>query len=64
MWGGFIIVLPAEDVVQVFGDNLKISLIAAVTQAHQQMCLILNMLENPNEGTLSVNKTTDREVAP
>ena len=45
---GFSILLPATYVVQVFGDKLKLSHIAAYPQAHQHLRLILNLLEDPD----------------
>ena len=59
---GFSILLPVADVVRIFGVKLKHSRIASVPQANLRLRLILNLLENPNKGTPSVNKTTDREV--
>ena len=57
---GFRILLPAADAVQIFSMNPKLSRIAAVPQAHRQPRLIFNLLENPNDGTTSVNVTSDR----
>ena len=62
--GGFSILLPATDMVRIFGEYLKLSRIAAVRWAHFQPCLILDLSEKPDKVTPSVNKTTGREVAP
>ena len=61
---GFSILLPVADAVRIFVENLKLSYIAEVPQAHIQPRLILNMLAKPNKGTASVNNTTNKEVAP
>ena len=61
---GFSILLLAADVVQVFGERLKMSRIAAVPQAHLRLRLILNLSAQPDSDTPSVNDTTDREVVP
>ena len=49
---------------RLFGEKNKLSRIAAVTQEHQRPRLILNLLEQSDEGNPSVNDTTDMEVAP
>ena len=59
---GFSILLPVADAVRIFGVKLKHSRITLVPQANIRLRLILNLLENPNKGTPSVKKTTDREV--
>ena len=41
---GFSILLPAEDAVWLFGENLKLSLIAVVPRANCRLNLILNLL--------------------
>ena len=41
---GFSILLPAADAIQLFGERLKLSRIAAVPQAHFCPRLILNLL--------------------
>ena len=56
--------LPAVDAVKLFGDNLKVSRIAAVLQEHRRPRLILNFSAQTDEGTTSVNDTTVRESAP
>ena len=61
---GFSILLPAADAMQLFGERLKLSHIAAVLQAHRHLHLILNLLAQPESDTLSVNETTNREAAP
>ena len=61
---GFSILLPVADAVGLFGDNLKLSWIAAIPQEHQRTWLILNFSAQPDEGTSSVNETTVRESAP
>ena len=48
---------------RIFGENIKLSRIAEVPQAQFQTRLILNLPEKPDEGTPSVNDTTDREFA-
>ena len=60
---GFSILLPAADAVRMFGAKLKLSCIAAVSQAHLRPRLILNLLVKQDEGTPSFNQTTEREVA-
>ena len=47
-----------------FGEQLKLSRIAAVPQAQRRPRLILNLLTPPDKETPSVNDTTDREIAP
>ena len=49
---------------RLFGENLKLSRIAAVPQAHLCPRLIINLLAQPDSNTLSVNETTNRETAP
>ena len=61
---GFSILLPAADVMRLFGKKLKLSRIAAVPQAHRCPRLILNLSAQRDSNTLSVNETTDREAAP
>ena len=61
---GFSILLSAEDAVQLFGKQLKLSHIAAVPQAQRRAHLILNLSAAPDKETPSVNDTTDREIAP
>ena len=61
---GFSILLPAADASALFGDKLKLSRIAAVPQDHQRPRLILNLMEQPHEGTPSVNGTTERKIYP
>ena len=60
---GFSILLPAADAIRLFGENLNISCITAVPQAHCRLRLILNLLSHPESDTSSVNETTDREAA-
>ena len=60
---GFSILLPAADVVQLFGEKMKISRIATVPQAHRHPRLILNLSEKPDVVMPSVNYTTSREAA-
>ena len=55
---------PVTDTVRMFGGKMKLSCIAMVPQDHLRPRLILNLPGNPNEGTPSVNDTTEREVAP
>ena len=59
---GFSILLPVNDAVRVFGDQLKLSCVVAVPQSYRQWRLILNMLANTDEGTLSVRDTAYRWV--
>ena len=61
---GFSILLHAADVVGLFGENLKLSRIAAVLQEHQRPRLILNLSSQPDEGTSTVNETTVGESGP
>ena len=61
---GLIILLPALDAVQTFGEKIKLSCIAAVPQPHQRPHLILDFLEKPDEGMPSVNNTANMEVSP
>ena len=61
---GFSILLSAEDAVRLFGEQLKLSRIAAVPQAQRRPRLILNLSAPPDKETPSVNDTTDREIAP
>ena len=61
---GFSILLSAEDAVQLFGEKLKPSRIAAVPQAQRQPRLILDLSAPPDNETPSVNNTTDREISP
>ena len=49
--------------VQMFRDKIKLSHITSASQAHCRPLLVLNQSEKPNEGTLSVNNTTGREVS-
>ena len=61
MRDGFSILIPAEDSVGVFWENINLSYIAAPPQKNLWTRLILNLLVKPNEGTTSVNYTTGRE---
>ena len=61
---GFIILLSTEDAVRLFREKLNFSCIAAVTQAHCRPCLILNLSDQLNKETTSVNSTTDRDINP
>ena len=61
---GLSILLPAADVVWIFGEKFKLSRITEVPQAHCQLRLSLNMSEKLDKGTPIVNNTTDREVTP
>ena len=56
--------MPAADAVGLFGDNLKLSWIAAVPQEYRQPRLILNLSAKSDEVMSSVNETTVRESAP
>ena len=47
-----------------FGEQLKLSRIAAVPQAQRRPRLILNLSAPPDKETPSFNDTTDREIAP
>ena len=60
----FSILFPAADTVRLFGDNMKLSRIPEVTQEHCRLCLIINLVFQPDEGMPSVNDTTEREVSP
>ena len=59
---GFNILFPAADAIQLFGEWLKLTLIAAVPQEHSHPRLILNLLAQQDSDTPSFNKTTDREA--
>ena len=61
---GFSILLPAADAIQLFGERLKLSRIAAAPQAHRRLRLILNLSAQPDSDTPSVNETTNREAVP
>ena len=61
---GFSILLLAADDIQLFEERLKLSCIAAVSQAHRRPRLILNLMTHLDSDTLSVNETTDRNSAP
>ena len=61
---GFSILLPAADAIRLFGEKLKLSCIAAVPQARRRPRLIINLSEQPDSDTPSVNETIDREAAP
>ena len=61
---GFSTLLPTEDEVHMFGENLKLSYIVAVPQVQHQPRLIRNFSAKPDGGMPSVNGTTDRELAP
>ena len=61
---GFIILLIAEDMIRLFGEKLKPPRIAAVPQAHRRLQLILNLSDQPDPSTPSVNESTNREAAP
>ena len=61
---GFSILLSVEDDVQVFGEKLKLSPIASVSQAQRHPRLILNLLVRPDKENQIANGTTDREIAP
>ena len=50
--------------VRLFRENLKLYQIAAVPQKHRRPQLILNLSKQPDEGTLSVNESTVRYIAP
>ena len=58
----FSILLSAEDNVQMFRENLKLSCITAVPQAHCRPRLTLNLSDQPNKETLSVNDNTDKDI--
>ena len=60
----FSILLPTADAIRLFGENLKLSRITAVPQAHHRPRLILYLLAQSDSETPSVNETTDREAAP
>ena len=60
----FSILLLEADVIQLFGERLKLSCIAAVPKTHCRLRLILKMSAQPDSETPSVNDTTNREDAP
>ena len=49
---------------EVIEEEIKLYRIVMVPQEHRRPRLILDLLEQPGEGTPSVNDTTDRETAP
>ena len=53
----FILLLLAEDAVQISGEILNISRIVAVPQAQCQLRFILNLLAQPDIDMPSVNNT-------
>ena len=57
---GFSILLPAADVIRLFGEKLKIYHIAAVPQTHFRPRLILNLPAQPGANTPIVKNTTNR----
>ena len=61
---GFRILLPETYELRLFGEKLKLSHILAFPQAHFHLCLILDLSYNPDEGTPSVNNTTNMEAVP
>ena len=61
---GFSILLSDKDDVRLFGDKLNLSRIAAAPQAQSQPRLILNLSEQPDKDTPSVNNTMDKEIDP
>ena len=61
---GFSILLPVADTVRLLRKKIKLYRIVMVPQEHRRPRLILDLLEQPGEGTPSVNDTTDRETAP
>ena len=48
---------------RVFGDKLKLSHITAVPQAHLRPRLIINLSDQPDKETPSVNSTKERNIA-
>ena len=56
----FRILLPAVEVVQLFGGKLKLYHIVMVPQEHLWPRLIFNLSKNNNKGNPSVNNTTER----
>ena len=58
---GFIILLPAADLVRTLRDKLKLSRIAMVPQAHHQQGFIINLLENLVGIRLVLTNTTNRK---
>ena len=54
----------AEEAVWLFGEKMKLSRIAAVTQAHCRRHLILNLFTKPDVCMPSVNNITAREALP
>ena len=60
---GSSILLPAADVIRLFGERMKLSCIAAVPHTNRRLRLILNLLAQPDSDTPSVNDTTNREAS-
>ena len=61
---GFSTLLPAADVVQIFGERIKLSCIKEVPHAQLRLGPVLNLKAQNDTGTPSVNKNTDREITP
>ena len=59
----FSILLLVADVIQIFGERLKLPRIAVVPEAYLCPRLILNLPAQRDSDNLSVNQTTNREVA-
>ena len=49
---------------EVIQGKLNLSRIVEVPQVYRRPRIILNLLAQLNEGTLSVNETMEREIAP
>ena len=61
---GFILLISEADAVCIFVEELKLSLVAEVPQAHRRPHLILNLSKKIDKVAPSVNNTTSKEVAP
>ena len=61
---GFIIIIPVDVALLVFGDRIHISRLASVDQDKRNPCLIYNSLAVPDDITPTVNASTDKSTAP
>ena len=61
---GFIIILPVDTALLVFGDSIQISHLASVDQANIKPCLICNSSAAPDDVTPAVNTSAKKSTAP
>ena len=62
IWGDMQRRVKDKGSVRMFGERLKIYRIAAVPQLQRSLHIILNLSAQPDTGTPTVNKNTDREI--